>query len=194
MGFDNPEEWSQWCFLGFASVRAETIDALAPEQVQSLFSLVQAETVVGSVSPLDPRHLINHKGATAWHALFVLALTKEKRGLQAVSEGNAQILIPNSFLRPAYSSHVNWPEQVLNRYRLEPRGSHPFVLPFLVHKSAPRLQQLQRPLRTPDGALEIWAVVEFNESEPAKLLAVIQHFVEHIDREGERSEASGWDA
>jgi hypothetical protein len=193
MGFDKVEDWSQWCFLGFAPLHADTIDALDPGLVQSLLSLVQAEKVIGSVSPLDPRHLINHKGVTAWQALLVLALTKTKEGLQAVSEGNGLIIIPDSFLRPNYSSHVNWPEPVLSRYRLEPRGSHPFVLPFALHKSAARLQPLQTALRTPDGALEIWGVVEFNELEPVRLLWEIQRLAEHIDAERERSEAPGQD-
>lgn len=183
LGFDNAEQWSQWCFLGFAPVRAETIEGFDPGQVQSLLSLVQAERVIGSVSPLDPRHLINHKGVTAWSVLFVLALLKNKKGLQAVAEGTGLILVPDDVLRPAFSSHVNWPAQVLDRYRLEPHGAYPFVLPFIVHNSAPRPQQLQRSLRAPDGALEVWAVVEFNESEPEKLLAVIQRVAEHIDKE-----------
>jgi hypothetical protein len=190
VGYDSADEWSYWCFIGFAPVSANEIDDFRPELVQSLFSMVEAQAVVGTVSPLDPRYLINHKGVTAWHALYVLALINDREGLEAVSEGRAMLLVPG-YLRTNYSSHVNWPEQLLNRFRLEPRGSHPFVLPFILHNSAPRPQQLQRSLRAPDGALEIWGVAEFDVSEPAKLLWEVQRLAEHIDREREQSQAAG---
>ena len=92
------------------------------------------------------------------------------------------LLVPGSALRPAFLSHVNWPEQILSRYRLEPRGLFPFVVPFLLHESAPAPRQLQQPLRWPGGNLEIWSVMEFQESEPEKLLDEIQRLATHADQ------------
>lgn len=183
MGYESLEAWSQWCFLGFSSVPAAEMDDFSQPQIQSLLEMVGTRTGVGSVSPLDPRHLINHKGVTAWHVLFTLALFKNREGLAAVSEGRAMLLVPGSTLRPAFASHVNWPEQVLSRYRIEPRGLFPFVVPFILHESAPAPRQLQQSLASPGGNLEIWSVVEFHESEPEKLLAELQRMAAHVDQQ-----------
>lgn len=176
MGYESAEAWSQWCFVGFSSVPAVEMDDFSQPQVQSLLEMVGARKVVGSVSPLDPRHLINPKGVTAWLAMFTLALVGDREGLAAVSEGSAMLMVPGSALRPTFTSHVNWPEQVLGRYRLEARGLFPFVIPFILHESAPAPRQLQQSLRSPAGNLEIFAVVEFQEAEPESLLAEIQRF------------------
>jgi hypothetical protein len=184
MGYESAAAWSQWCFVGFSSARAAETEDFSQAQIQSLLEMVGAQKVVGSVSPLDPRHLINQKGVTAWHALFALAMVKDRAGLAAVSEGSAMLMVPGSALRSSFTSHVNWPEQVLSRYRLEPRGWFPFVVPFLLHESAPGPRQLQQPLQAPGGNLEIWSVAEFQESQPETLLDEIQRFAEHIDRRG----------
>lgn len=47
----------------------------------------KAQAVVGTVSPLDPRYLINYKGVTAWHALYVLALINDREGLRLFQKG-----------------------------------------------------------------------------------------------------------
>jgi hypothetical protein len=194
MGFESLEAWSQWCFVGFASAPAAEMADFGQEQVQSLLGIVGAEKVVGSVSPLDPRHLINQKGVTAWQVIFTVARFKDLEGLGAVSQGRAMLLLPGTFLRPAFTSHVNWPPELLGRYRLEPRGLHPFVVPFVVHESAPNPRQLERSLGSPDGALEIWSVVEFRESHPEALLAEIQRLAQHVDQQRAPSPAPGGDA
>ncbi|MBB4634262.1 hypothetical protein [Longimicrobium terrae] len=185
MGYESAEAWSQWCFVGFSSVPAAEMDDFAQPQIQSLLELVGAQKVVGSVSPLDPRHLINHKGVTAWHALFTLALIKDREGLAAVSEGSAMLMVPGSALRPNFSSHVNWPEQLLSRYRLDARGWFPFVVPFILHESAPAPRQLQQSLRSPAGNLEIFSVVEFQEAAPEALLEEFRRFAAHIDQQAD---------
>lgn len=189
MGYESAEAWSQWCFLGFSSVPAAEMDDFAQAQVQSLLEIVGAQKVVGSVSPLDPRHLINPKGVTAWLALFTLAVVKDRAGLAAVAEGSAMLMVPGSALRPTFTSHVNWPAQVLNRYRLAPRGLFPFVVPFILHESAPSPRQLQQSLKAPGGNLEIWSVVEFQESAPETLLREIQRFAAHVDQQTAASQA-----
>jgi len=191
MGYESAEAWSQWCFVGFSSVRATELADFTQEQVQSLLQIVGAQAVVGSLSPLDPRHLINQKGVTAWHAIFALALFKDRAGLEAVSQGSSMMLVPGSVLRPTFAAHVNWPEQVLGRYRLEPRGAHPFVVPFILHESAPRPRQLQQSLRSPGGDLEIWSVVEFHESNPEALLEQIQRLAMHVEQQPAAPEAPG---
>lgn len=183
------EAWPQWCFVGFSSVPAVEMADFTQEQVQWLLEIVGAEKVVGSMSPLDPRHLINHKGVTAWHALFVVARLTDAEGLGAVSEGRAMLLCPGTHLRPSFASHVNWPEELLSRYRLEPRGLFPFVVPFVMHESAPNPRPLARSLQSADGALEIWSVVEFREPQPQALLAEIQRLAEHVDQERAQSGA-----
>lgn len=194
MGVESAETWSHWCFVGFSSVPATEMADLGQAPVQSLLGIVGAEKVVGSVSPLDPRHVINHKGVTAWQALYVVARIKDAEGLAAVAEGRAMLLVPGTFLRPSYTSHVNWPAELLERYRLEPRGLFPVVVPFVMHESAPKPRPLERSLQSPDGALEIWSVVEFRESQPEALLAEIQRLAEHVDRERDAAAATAGDA
>jgi hypothetical protein len=176
-----PSEWRHWYFLGFASARPGEIQ-IDPEQLQSLLAAVGVQAAVGTPGPLDPRHLINHKGVTAWLSLFFFTQINDEAGLQAVAENRALILVPASFLQQNYSSHVNWPAEMLARYRLDARDAHPLILPFIVHESAPQPQGLQQSLRSADGSLEIFAVAEFSETEPEKLLWLVDRMARHRDQ------------
>jgi hypothetical protein len=181
MDVESAQEWSHWCFVGFAPMEARAMAELSREQAQSLLQMVGAPASIGTGVPLDPRHLINAEGTTAWLVMFLMARVNDLDGLRAVAEGRAMLLVPGEALRGAFPSHVNWPAEVLARYRLEPRGLHPFVLPFVLHRSAPSPQPLERSLQAPDGALEIWSVVEFDDADPERLLAEIQRLAEHVD-------------
>jgi hypothetical protein len=182
VGYESAEDWSHWYFLGFSLATPRKL-AFDPKKVEFLLSLVHAERVIAGLEPLDPRHLINDKGVTAWGALFVYAFLNDKESMLDASEGRALLFAPAGFLRESFSSHVNWPEELLARYCLEPSKGHPFILPFIVHQSAPQPQDIQRPLRLPDGSLEIFGVAEFNESEPEGLLWVVQDVAQQIDQE-----------
>jgi hypothetical protein len=99
-------------------------------------------------------------------------------------------MIPADAVRGAFSSHVNWPVRLLQKYSFDFGDHRPFVLPFVRHRDAPEPVQMAQSLRSPDGAIEIMGVAEFSEQQPEALLARFHEFCLQHGKDFERREHS----
>ncbi|MET0397948.1 MAG: hypothetical protein ABW277_14135 [Longimicrobiaceae bacterium] len=189
-------DWDPWYFFGYSDKQPSKIE-LHPEEVGFFFSAAGIDSGLSWLAPIDPRHLMNSKGTTAWHALFVYALWKDEdeallghgEALLAAFEGRTLALAPAASLRSSFSSHVNWPEQMLRKYDLGLDIGFPFVVPFLVPVPAPKPRSLNAPLRSPGGDMVVHGVERFDEDHPEHLLATFQELKRAIAPE--RGDLSG---
>lgn len=173
--YEQVGDWKQYYFWGL-SKKAPSDLSLSAAQVQALLRSVQAECSVVSLAALAPKHLINHKGTTAWILLVVYALMNDKEALQAVAQGSSALYLQESLVHGAFGAHVNWPAHLLEQYETDFGDHCPIVIPFVRHRASPEPVQLAQSLRAPDGSMEIMGVAEFSETQPEALLAAFHQF------------------
>jgi hypothetical protein len=173
--YDQAEDWKQYYFWGVSKTAPSAL-SLEIGQMQALLGTVRAECAIVSLAALEPKHLINHKGTTAWILLFVYALMNEKEALRAVAEGSQALFMERSRVHGAFGAHVNWPASLLEKYHADFGDHWPFVIPFARHRESPAPMQLTQSLRSPSGAMEIMGVAEFSDTQPEALLALFHQF------------------
>ena len=175
MSYEKAEDWKHYYFWGISAKRPAKL-YISAEQVRALLSAIQADCAIASLAALEPKHLINHKGTTVWILLFVYALMNDKEGLAAVSAGTSSLFLPANIVHGAFTSQVNWPAQLLDRYSFDFGDHWAFVIPFVRHRESPEPVQTSQSLRSPDGAMEIMGIAELNEQRPEALLDQFHEF------------------
>lgn len=180
--FKKVSTWRQYYFVGLAPARPEAVN-ISPEQLRALLSTVGADAALATGAALDPRLIINQKGTTAWILLFFLPFYNDQEGLENAARGRASLFIPPDAVRSAFNGHVNWPASVLERFPVDLPSSQLFVLPFLRHASLAAPSPLPQSLRSPDGEVEILAVEEFRDSDPADLMRRLSWWRERVQRQ-----------
>jgi hypothetical protein len=178
--FESFSSWRQWFFIG-VSIDEPASLTLDQGQLQSLFSVTNSAAVLSSGAPIDPRFIINQKGATVWTLLFVLTLMNDKAGLEAVANGKCGLQIPPSSIRDVFRDHVNWPDSILKRYPVGLKSGHFFILPFLRHKDLTAPIPLSRSVKTPGGEIEILVIKEFDDADPESLMRSIHEICSAIN-------------
>jgi hypothetical protein len=187
---EKAEDWKHFYFWGISANKPSAL-SFPVEQLQALLGAVKADCAITSLAALDPRHLINHKGTTAWILLFVHALMNDKEGLAAVANGRSGLFTSAATVHGAFGSHVNWPESLLRKYEFDFGERWPFVIPFIRHREASAPMQMVQSLRSPDGALEVMGVAEFSEQEPEALLALFHAFYQEHGEDFKRPSLVG---
>ena len=175
--YEKAEDWKHYYFWGISATRPAELQFSA-EQIQALLSAVRADCSIASLAALEPKHVINHKGTTAWILLYVYALVNDKEGLAAVSAGTSSLFLPADIVHGSFTSHVNWPAQLLDSYGFDFGEHWAFVIPFVRHRESPEPVQMSQSLRSPDGAMEIMGIAQLNEQKPEALLAQFHEFYE----------------
>ena len=173
--YEKVEDWKQYYFWGLSAKKPAELQ-LSVEHVRTLLGAINADCAIASLAALEPKHLINHKGTTAWILLFIYALMNDKDGLAAVSIGTSGLFLPANIVHGAFTSHVNWPTELLGRYNFDFGDHWAFVIPFVRHHESPEPIQLPQSLRSPDGMIEIMGIAEFNDQRPDALLAQFYEF------------------
>ena len=175
------QDWKHMYFVGITKQPVTDIN-LSEAQVGGLLSMVDVKPAIFTGAGLEPRYLINAKGTTPWAAMYVLLRAKDENALHQVASGQTQIHIPSVFIRGSCNSHINWPEELLQKHDLT-LGEHSFfLLPFLVDKDL-AVDKLAQSLKAPDGSLEIFGIYEFSDSEPEKLLIELASLADFIKTE-----------
>lgn len=173
MSFDNVEYWENWYFIGFTNGSLEEID-YKPETLQTLLNMINIQTVISGLGATTLENLINRKGVTAWHILYVYSIINDKEGVEFVSQEKSQIFIPKSIYQ---HSDVNWPSEILNKYKIQNNEWQPFIIPFLVYSASRKPTQINTVLSSKDGSRKIFGVFEFSESNPEQILGIAEHFL-----------------
>ena len=187
---EKAEDWKHFYFWGISAKKPSAL-SFPVEQVQALLGTVKADCAITSLAALDPKHLINHQGTTAWILLFVHALMNDKEGLVAVANGRSGVFTSAATVHGAFGSHVNWPESLLRKYDFDFGDRWPFVIPFIRHREASTPMQMAQSLRSPDCAMEVMGVAEFSEQTPEALLALFHAFHQRHGEDFKRPPLAG---
>ena len=172
-------EWRHMYFTGISKGNLNEID-LSEAQVQGLLSMVSVGPSISNGAAIEPKYLINSKGATPWLAIFALVHAKQPSALSVIAEGKSRIHVPTKFVRGVFNSHNNWPPEMLAKYDITLDGYNIFVIPFLIHTSANPVSNFSQSMKAPDGSLEIFNVNEFSSENPEELLIEISGLVKFI--------------
>jgi len=173
--FDKATAWNHFYLWGISSKPVAEVE-FRPEQLKALLGMVGVDAAVVSLAAFEPRYLINQKGTTAWMLLFIFALMNDREGLEAVANGKAAIYMPAKRLQQDFNSHVAWPAPLLEKFPFSFGESSPFVIPFVRFGGAGAPRPMPQSLKSPDGAIEIMGVEEFDERRPDALLALFHQF------------------
>ena len=175
-------EWKHMCFAGISKQPINDIH-LSEDQIGDLLSMINLDSVISSGTAIEPQHLINEKGTTAWLAMYALVVTNDPESLNLIADGKTRIHIPIDLISSAFANHINWPATMLEKYDLSLGDYRPFAIPFLVHKSVTNIGELSQSMKTPDGSLEIFGIYEFSETDPEGLLKKYAQLTTFIKKE-----------
>ncbi|HEU0069294.1 MAG TPA: hypothetical protein VFQ26_08570, partial [Nitrospiraceae bacterium] len=131
---ESAEGWRHLYFFGLAKTDPSSIQ-LDSKSLMGLFSATGVRPAIVSLALIDPRHVINSKGLTAWLFLFVKARVPDSGTLKYVAGGKGFSFVPAEDVRSVFGSHVNWPKDLLERYPFDFPSRQPFVLPFILPRS-----------------------------------------------------------
>jgi hypothetical protein len=168
---ESAESWRHLYFYGLARTDPSNIQ-LDTKSLMGLFSATGVRPAIASLALIDPKYLINSKGLTAWLFLFVKARVPDSDTLKYVAAGKGFSFVPADEMRAVFGSHVNWPKDLLERYPFDFSSRQPFVLPFILPRSASMPPALAQSLVSPDGNFEVFGVAEFEVERAEQLLAI----------------------
>src|SRR5262245_60801065 len=167
---ESAESWRDFYFYGLARTDPATIQ-LDSNSLMGLFSATGVKPAIASLAVIDPKHIINSKRLTPWLFLFVKVRVSAADTLTYVASGKGFSFLPAENVRGVFGSEINWPKEILERHPFDFSPRRPFILPFILPRSASAPPALTQSLVAPDGSFEVFGVAEFEEQRPEQLLA-----------------------
>lgn len=174
----------EWRDFYFAGVTKKPVSEIYLQQgpMLGLLSMIGVSSGIANGTAIEPKFILNKKGATPWYAMYASVYANDPNKLSKISSGDGLIYLPNN-LHTSFQGHVNWPGEMIGKYALELGEYRVFVIPFLMPRANSNYKTMPQSMISPDNTMEIFGVYEFNTEDPEAFLRDIQELVDFIKSE-----------